>query len=204
MAKRLNLLHYILNESTSSTIFQVYEALKQESRKGDFYSLSQKDLQDLNIKLNEVQIKEYSKTKWKTYVKNVIKDCAFKHLSAENAKLENTKEITFSELRTSEYLLNNRNTRLSKIIFSLRSRTFDIKTWQPWKYFDNLCVSCEIKEETMNHFLTCKSYEDQPCEENWEEIKGNCIERQHEIAIVVKARNEKRKEIIERAEAGHP
>ena len=77
MAKRLNLLHYILNESTSSTIFQVYEVLKQENQKGDFYSLSQKDLQDLNIKLNEVQIKEYSTTKWKTYVKNVIKYCAF-------------------------------------------------------------------------------------------------------------------------------
>jgi hypothetical protein len=127
MAKRLNMLHYILNESTSSTINQVYEVLKGENRKGDFYNLNQKDLKDLNIKLNEEQIKEYSKTKWKTYVKNVIKQCAFQHLILENSKLENTKEITFTELRTSEYLLNNRNTRLSKMIFSLRSRSFDIK-----------------------------------------------------------------------------
>ena len=40
----------------------------------------------------------------------------------------------------------------------------------------------------MNHFLTCKSYEDHPCEENWEKFLGNCLERQHEIA-----RNEKKK-----------
>ena len=104
----------------------------------------------------------------------------FQHLIFENSKLENTKEITFSELRSSEYLLNNRNTRLSKIIFSLRSRTFDIKTWQSWNYFDNLCVSCEIKE---------KNYERH--ENNWEDIKGNCIERQYEIASFVKVRNEK-------------
>ena len=77
MAKRLNMLHYILNESTSSTFNQVYEVLKGESRKRDFYNLNQKDFKNLNIKLNEEQIKEYSKTKGKTYVKNVMKQCAF-------------------------------------------------------------------------------------------------------------------------------
>ena len=37
MAKRLNLLHYILNESTVSTMSKV---LKSDSRKGDFLVLS--------------------------------------------------------------------------------------------------------------------------------------------------------------------
>ena len=73
--------------------------------------------------------------------------------------LEKTKDISFKELKTSEYLLDNRNTTLSKVIFSLRSQTLDIKTWQPWKYFDNLCVLCELKEETISHFLSCNSYE---------------------------------------------
>ena len=94
---------------------------------------------------------------------------------------------TFSELRTSEYLLNNRNTRLNKVIFRLRSRTFDIKkTWQPWIYFDNLCVSYEIKEETMSNFHNCESYVNLPHENNWEDIKGNCIEKLYEIASIVK------------------
>ena len=35
------------------------------------------DIKDLNIKLGEDQIKDYSKNKWKILVKNVIKQCAF-------------------------------------------------------------------------------------------------------------------------------
>ena len=37
--KWANFLKYILNESKTSTIRQVYEALKDDTRKGDFVSL---------------------------------------------------------------------------------------------------------------------------------------------------------------------
>ena len=120
MTKLLNMLHSILNESTSSTNYQVYEVLKKESRKGDFYNLSRKYLKDLNMNLKEEQIQGFSKTKWKTCVKNVIKHCAFQYLILENSKLKNTKEIILSELRSSEYLLNNRNTKLCKNYFQFK------------------------------------------------------------------------------------
>ena len=129
MAKRLNMWHYILNEDISSTIHQVYLAQKCESRKGDFYSLIQKDLKDLNIKLEEASIRNMSKTQWKVFIKSVVKDGAFQHLVYENSKLEKTKDIVFEELTTSDYLLKNKSTTLSKIIFSLRSKTLDIKAW---------------------------------------------------------------------------
>ena len=134
MAKRLNMWHYILNEDIRSSIHQVYEAFKCESRKGDFYSLIQKDRKDINIKLDEASVKNHSKTQWKAYIKSVVKESAFQHLANENSKLEKTKDIHFEDLNTSEYLLDNRSTTLSRIIFSLRSKTLDIKTWQPWKY----------------------------------------------------------------------
>ena len=89
--------------------------------------------------------------------KNIIKSSgnalAFKHLVLENSFLENIKDILFEELKTSEYLLHNKSTSLGKIIFSLRSKAFDIKKWLPCKYYDNLCVACELKKETMNHFF---------------------------------------------------
>ena len=137
MAKRTNMLHYILNETG---------LWRAQNR------LVQKDLKDLDIHANETTIKNYSKSQWKIIVKNAVRKGALHYLSSENLLLQNTKEIFFEELRTSGYLLDNRNTTLSKIIFSLRSRTFDIKNWQQWKYFDNLCVACEIKTETMNYF----------------------------------------------------
>ena len=147
---------------------------------------------------------EYSKKLWKNYIKSSVNDLAFKHLVLENSVLENTKDILFEELKTSEYLLHNKSTSLSKIIFSRRSKTFDIKKWLPWKYYDNLCVACELKEETMNHFLTCTSYENLPSEISWEQVKGNNVERQFEIARKVKSRQLKRKKIIDNFEAGHP
>ena len=99
-------------------------------------------------------------------------------------------------------MLDNRNTTLSKVIFSLRSKTLDIKTWQPWKYFDNLCVLCELKEETISHFFNCNTYDETPQENMWEDIKGDYVERQFEIAKIVRDRLEKRKKHIENYEAG--
>ena len=99
---------------------------------------------------------------------------------------------------------NALNTSLSKIIFSLRSKTYDIKTWQPWKYFDNLCVICELKAETMEHFLTCESYGNIAQERNWKTIFESDIEIQFDIAKVVKRRQKARKQFIDKYEAGHP
>ena len=105
MAKRLNFLHYILNENKRSIIHQVYEVLKSDSRRGDFYSLVKKDLEDLNIKIDEKAIREYSPVNWKKYIRNKVRENALQHLTYENSMLEKTKDITFSELRISEYLV---------------------------------------------------------------------------------------------------
>ena len=99
-------------------------------------------------------------------------------------------------------MLKNKSTTLSKIIFSLRSKTLDIKAWQPWKYYDNLCVFCELKEETIDHFLVCKTYDNLPQENQWADVKGKCVDRQYEIAKIVKVRIERRMKLIDIYEAG--
>ena len=43
MQKRMQFLQYILKESTDSMLFRVFQALKAESRKGDFVALTNKD-----------------------------------------------------------------------------------------------------------------------------------------------------------------
>ena len=67
MAKRINMLNYILNESIDSTMKEVYEALKCDSRKGDFYSLVQKDQKDINIQCEEAIMQQYSQSQWKCW-----------------------------------------------------------------------------------------------------------------------------------------
>ena len=54
-----------------------------------------------------------------------------------------------------EFLVQNRNTDLSKIIFSVRSGTFDIKTLTEWKYDKFICFMCDSCEETFQQFMSC-------------------------------------------------
>ena len=122
MKKRLNFLHYILKESIISTVRQVYDTLKHDSRKGDFYFLIQKDLRDCDINMTEEEIEFHSKKSWKDFIAVKIKEKAFKELIYENSKLEHTKDIIFKEIRLSTYLEDNKflsslnNVQLKQII----------------------------------------------------------------------------------------
>ena len=62
MEKRLNFLKYILDENITSIIRQVYEALKEDSRKGDFVSLIKTDMEELKIAITEEEIVRPSKS----------------------------------------------------------------------------------------------------------------------------------------------
>ena len=77
----------------------------------------------------------------------------------ENESKKKTKDIQFSELKMSDYLIQNRNKRLSEVIFSVRSKTLDIKSWQEWKYQDGACVMCNVEVEDIDHFINCNHYE---------------------------------------------
>ena len=137
----------------------MYSALKEDSRKGDFYQLVQKDLKDLNIEMTDSDIKNHKKSQWEMYVKEQVKNAAFLFLVMENSSKTKTKYIQFSELKMSDYLFENRNKILSEIIFSVRSQTLDIKVWNEWKYNDGICVMCNKEIEDMDHFVNCVQYE---------------------------------------------
>ena len=55
----------------------------------------------------------------------------------------------------------------------------------PWKYYTNLCVQCELKEKTMDHFMCSPSYENCAQVHDWKIIFENDTEKQHEIAQIV-------------------
>ena len=58
-----------------------------------------------------------------------------------------TKHVKFEELEMSAYLVKERkSTAISKIIFSVRSGTLDLKDWHP------------LSDENIEHFISCKAY----------------------------------------------
>ena len=78
------------------------------------------------------------------------------------------------------YLSENNKTKTSRTIYKIRSRTLDLKSLAQWKHSDNVCVMCEVKEETIKHFMTCDSYGE--TFEDWTSIYKNDPSKQVKIA----------------------
>ena len=97
----------------------------------------------------------------------------------------------------SEYLKGNKSTALSKTIFIVRAGTLDIKTWNSWYYENTLCVMCEMLEETIEHFMTCKTYGKTSWEIDWKLIFLDNVENQNTVAKEVKRRQYIRKKKLE-------
>ena len=58
-------------------------------------------------------------------------------------------------------------------MFAIRSQSLDMKVWTEWKYEDNAFVACHLHEETIEHFLYCRAYENYAQETNWKDILTN-------------------------------
>ena len=67
-----------------SMINNVLSALQEDSRKGDFWGLVQKDLEALNIYMSYLDIKTCTKWQWKQLVKRKVRQLAFSSLIEEN------------------------------------------------------------------------------------------------------------------------
>ena len=104
-----------------------------------------------------------------------------------------------------EYLLKNRSTKISKTIFEIRAGTFDVKAWKKWEYNDNLCVACEVFEETMDHFMKCEGYV-RKTKDNWKNIFENDSpdEEKFQIAVEANERKKLRKKLQEDGRTSSP
>ena len=78
MEKLLSFLKYILEQKPETIMKQVYDEQKVKCRKGDFVDQVEKDKIELDIKLEDKEIKEILKPKWKEMIKRKTKEKALK------------------------------------------------------------------------------------------------------------------------------
>ena len=160
-------------------IRRVYKEQTNDSRKGDFSYQTKKDLDGLNMKIHEDDIQKYSKSSQNKLINETTDIIAFQSLLEENKTKTKTKHLHYETFQMRRYLSESKCAKIAKVIFNIRAATFDIKSCKQWNYEDNLCVMCNLKEETMNHFMTCESYGRK--EIIWEDIFDNDIDKQFEI-----------------------
>ena len=171
MKKRLTFMKYILDEPRETLIRKVFEEQRNDSRKEDFINLIEDDLKLSKIQSVYNKFEQFSKSAWNKLINKKTEEVAFQNLLSENKTKSKTKSLLYEKFEMSPYLVENSNTKVSKIIYSIRAGTLDLKYWNPWKYEDNLCVMCSIKEENIEHFMNCNAYERMNIP--WEDIYKN-------------------------------
>ena len=79
-SRRLNFLHYILNDREDSLLSNVFRAQCDLPVKGDWITTVKEDLQELNINLSFDQIRVQTKDEFKTTVKQIVREKALEYL----------------------------------------------------------------------------------------------------------------------------
>ena len=157
-SRRMNYLHYILNENKQSLVYQFLQVQLQQPIKKDWGSQVRKDIEELNLGVQLEDIENIPKNTFKKLVKTKIKEHAFKYLM--NKKKSKSKDVPHDKLQLQEYLEAN-NGEMSvdekQFMFKCRSRMLDLKCNMKNDHLKDLkCSACGLEEETQMHILQCK------------------------------------------------
>ena len=162
MKKKLEYLQYILQQPEESLIHQVLMAMIKNPQKNDWIESIRKDMKDLNIQLTFKNIKDTTKEKFKAFLKNVIEEKAFEHLSALKETHSKMADLKYRNLKMQNYLKSEAGFSNSDVNFALnlRSNILNVKAnFCTAQQAGNInCRGCkENKPENQEHIFYCPS-----------------------------------------------
>ena len=89
-------------------LLNVFKAQQEKPPlKGDFVKLIEDDLNLINEVYNENKFKSMNKNMFKKYIKNKIRDAAFKYLKNEQEQKSKVKNIKYTKFKIQKYLKSN-------------------------------------------------------------------------------------------------
>ena len=123
--RRLNFLHYILNEESNSMIYKVFQSQMKARTKKDWVTTVLEDLKELDLDMNMEEIGKMKKTCFMQIIKQRIKTKAFEKLEKRKHSHSKVENIEHLGINMQKYLKPNQNKMLkddSQLIFKLRCR----------------------------------------------------------------------------------
>ena len=150
MARRLNFLHYILNEDEDSLIRRVLTAQLSDPVKGDWITTVLSDLESLKINLSMEEIQMSTKDHFKALVKENMRREAFVYLMDIKASHSKTKNLVYDKLSVQDYLTSDSPLTLKekKFVFSARCRMTEVRCNFKTGKTDFKCRKCNKEEES--------------------------------------------------------
>ena len=156
MQRRLLYLWHILHLEKNELVARTHKSQKLPPRKGDWILSVLKDMNELGLEVEEREIIEMSKNKFKNIVKGKIENLALLKLNELKMKHSKSENIESTKLRTASYLVYQRLTKYEQqLLFRLRTKTLDVKMNFDRLHADIYCSLCKLFPETQSHILQC-------------------------------------------------
>ncbi len=158
-SRRLMYLKTILMRSENELIRRVYMSQINNTVPGDWSQLMKEDMDMLSIDMNVEIISEMTISSYKSYIKQKVRDAAFRKLEEMKTKHSKIKDIHYTNiLRPQEYLTGKVLSNIEcSVLFSLRSKTVRGVKNNFRKMYNGyiLCPLCGIEVDTQEHMLKC-------------------------------------------------
>ena len=147
----------LLNKPEHELVKKFFDVQKQYPSADDWIFQVEEDKKALTIEYSEMNIKNMKKEYFKKLLKSKLHEKAFQFLSQYKEKHSKTKNLKTYSFQT--YLKSEKiSTKEKKLLFSLRTRSIDVKTNYKNKHkFNMICLLCkdENDEESEIHLLKC-------------------------------------------------
>ena len=189
MTRRLMFYHYIINQPDDSLIKQFYQTQCANPTKNDWCLTVKSNLETLQIKYNESEIKTMSEYSFNKLVKTSIKNETFQYLIKLKNSHSKVLHIQYDEFKMQEYCLPNKmSTQLAKFAFLARTRMIPVganfKAGNPFPKYP----LCKVEYDSQKHLLFCPKLTNgnTVCQEifQYDDLFSNNLEKQ--IAITSK------------------
>ena len=157
MSRRLNFLHYMLNEDEDSLIRSVLNAQIQNPTNGDWITTALEDIKSLEINLSLEEIQRLSKVNFKKMLKENVRIKSFQYLLNIKESHSKTINLEYSALSLQNYLkpFSLLSIKEKSFIFSARCRMVEVRCNFKTGKTDLNCRKCQQEPETQRHLLIC-------------------------------------------------
>ena len=157
--RRMSYLQTILKRHESELIRRVYNEMKENRVKGDWYGLVSNDFSDIDEQIDEITIANLSETEFKRQIKEKVRKKAlanFNEMKCNHSKIRNLnyESLVKPQAYITSMLLNNKQTSLLVNLRSRCERSFR-KNFATLHAGDQNCVLCGSEPDTQEHALQC-------------------------------------------------
>ena len=176
--------------------------MKADPIKNDWSQLVSSDFQEVNLSMNDDQIRQMSQTDYKNLVKQKVREAAYIEFKEQQAGHEKGRLLEHQDLlKPQGYLLTNLLTnKQTSLLYNLRCQSVKgIRNNFHRQYQNIRCQLCMLEIDSQNHVLYCPVIQNQFNGASilpYEYIHGN-LEQQVSITILYSSLLEVRDRLLD-------